>query len=45
MLSLHTSQVAHQTGTYLRFLQYEVTRNILLPLGGMLVHIWITPQH
>ena len=32
--SLHTSPVAHQAGTYLRFLQYEVTRNNTIPWVG-----------
>ena len=43
--SLHSGQVVHQAGTYLRFLRHEATRSISTPpLIGMPVHRRVTPS-
>ena len=44
MLSLYTSQVAHQAGAYPGFCSMKRLGVFLLALDGMLVHRSVTPS-
>jgi len=44
MLSLYTSQVAHQAGAYPGFCSMKRLGVFLLALDGMLVHRRVTPS-